>query len=109
MTTTKHTIREEKRKFTARELAARTGLSERTVRRVIAEERDVYVGRAQERRAQIVELYRHGLTHAQIAERLTVTRPLVSRRIAEARRDGIDVSRYSATAASDETPPSLSD
>jgi DNA invertase Pin-like site-specific DNA recombinase len=68
-------------------------MSARTVRRVIAEERGQYVGRARQRREQIIDLYRQGHTAAAIAEQLKVTRQLVSLRLREARRDGVDLSR----------------
>lgn len=89
--TTSHTVRNVRRKYTAKELADRTGMSERTVRRLIAEERTDYEDRARQRREQIIALHQQGLTQAAIARQLGISRPLVSRRISDARRDGIDL------------------
>lgn len=82
-----------RRKMTAREAAQRFGVSERTIRRVVAEERAVYVGRAVSRRDQIIDLYRHGVKQKDIAAQLDVTPALVSMRLREARESGVDLSR----------------
>lgn len=81
-----------KRRMTAREAAERFGVSERTIRYVVAEERAVYVGRAASRRDQIVELYRRGVKQKDIAAQLGVTAALVSIRLREARESGVDLS-----------------
>jgi predicted DNA-binding transcriptional regulator YafY len=81
-----------RRKVTARELAERFGVSERTVQRSVAEERTIYEARANERRVKIIELHRAGHTRNQIAQALGVTPPLVSIRLREAREAGLDLS-----------------
>lgn len=84
------------RRMTAREAAEKFGVSVRTVQRVVAEERSVYVGRAVSRREQIITLYRQGLKQKAIAEQLGVTPALVSMRLREAREAGVDLSRLPA-------------
>ncbi|PVC80855.1 replication protein RepB [Streptomyces sp. CS090A] len=86
--------RRERRTATARELADRFGVSERTVQRMIAEERTAYEGRSRERRDQIVELHRQGLRGYEIARELNVSSGLVSTRLKEARAAGVDLTRY---------------
>lgn len=77
-----------RRPVTAREGAARLGVSVSTVRRLMSEERGVYEARAQERRARIVELHREGQTGVTIARELGISEGLVSIRIREARELG---------------------
>ena len=85
-------IARQQRKVTASELSARYGVSERTIRRLVAEERCEYLSRARKRRDQIIALHRQGLTQHAIADQLGITRQLVSLRIREARHDGTDLS-----------------
>lgn len=82
-----------RRKMTASEAAKRFGVSPRTIRNVVAEERSEYVGRAVSRRDQIVALHRQGLKQKSIAEQLGVAKSLVSMRLREAREAGVDLSR----------------
>jgi transposase len=86
-------VARQRRQKTAKFLAEHFGVSERTVRNLVAEERGEYEGRARQRREQIIDLYRQGHTAAAIAGQLKVTRQLVSLRLREARRAGIDLSR----------------
>ncbi|WP_236246957.1 HTH domain-containing protein [Streptomyces sp. CC210A] len=86
--------RRERRTATARELADRFGVSERTVQRMIAEERTAYEGRSRQRRNQIVELHRQGRKGYEIARELNVSTGLVSTRLKEARSAGVDLTRY---------------
>lgn len=86
--------RRERRTATARELADRFGVSPRTVRSMIAEERTTYEGRSRQRRDQIVELHRQGLKGYEIARALNVSAGLVSTRLKEARSAGVDLTRY---------------
>ncbi|WP_051860362.1 HTH domain-containing protein [Streptomyces anulatus] len=88
--------RRERRTATARELADRFGVSERTVQRMIAEERTAYEGRSRQRRDEIVELHRQGLKGYEIARELNVSAGLVSVRLKEARSAGVDLTRYAA-------------
>lgn len=56
------------RKKTAREIAARFGVSERTVRAHVAEDRDTYESRAAERRRVAGTMAAQGASWAAIAE-----------------------------------------
>ncbi|MFF3558264.1 hypothetical protein ACFYXL_33175 [Streptomyces tsukubensis] len=89
--------RRERRTATARELADRFGVSERTVLRMVAEERTVYESRSRQRRDQIVELHRQGLKGYEIARELSVSTSLVSTRLKEARSAGADLTRHAAS------------
>ena len=87
------------RRGTAAELARKFGVSERTIRYTVAEERAAYEARADERRAQIVELHRKGLGVRAIARHLDVSPGLVSTRLKEARDAGVDLARLDDPAA----------
>ena len=63
-----------RRRFTAREVAARYGISERHVRRAIAEPRDDFEARARARQAQALALIESGLTYQQVADQMGITR-----------------------------------
>lgn len=95
-----------RRKMTANEAAKRFGVSPRTIRRVVAEERDEYVSRAESRRDQIIALYRQGLKQSAIAAQLDVTPALVSIRLREARAAGVDLSRLPVDDAESAAPTS---
>lgn len=82
------------RRGTAAELARKFGVSERTIRYTVAEERDVYEARADQRRAQIIDLHRKGLGVRAIARDLGVSPGLVSTRLKEAREAGADLAPY---------------
>ena len=56
-----------RRKKTAKETAAHLGLSERTVRNYIAEERTTYEDRAAQRRSIAGEMHAQGASWAEIA------------------------------------------
>lgn len=56
-----------KRKGTARELAARLGVNERTIRSYIAQPREEYLSEAEQRRLRIRELRETGLSMRAIA------------------------------------------
>ncbi|WP_333732574.1 DUF6115 domain-containing protein [Streptomyces sp. IBSBF 3010] len=86
--------RRERRTATARELADRFGVSERTVQRMVAEDRTAYEERSRQRRDQIVELHRQGLKGYEIARELNISAGLVSTRLKEARAAGVDLTRY---------------
>lgn len=77
-----------RRPVTARVAAERLGVSISTVRRLMAEERTAYEARAEQRREQILELHKEGLRGVDIAERLGISRGLVSIRLREARETG---------------------
>lgn len=83
-----------RRTQTAQELAKRFGVHPVTIRRTVAEERASYVGRADERRAQIIDLHRKGWTGRAIATHLEVTPGLVYKRLREAREAGVDMTPY---------------
>lgn len=77
-----------RRSITARELAERLGSSERTARRLIAEPRDDYLGRAKARRDKAVELRKQGLKYREIAEAMELSTGIVGRLLHDARRHG---------------------
>lgn len=72
-----------------REAAELTGLSESTIRRWTSEPREVYLARANERRARILELHAQGLGVRAIARELECNPGLVSTRLKEAREAGL--------------------
>jgi DNA-binding NarL/FixJ family response regulator len=82
-----------RRKHTARELGERFGISDRTIRRIIAEPRPDYESRASDRREQIIALHRQGLGVRTIGRQLSLSHGLVSIRLKEAREAGVDLSR----------------
>lgn len=61
------------RKKTAKEVAAKLGVSERTVRRYVAAPRDWWKQHRREIRAKAAELRKSGMTWKQIGESLGVT------------------------------------
>jgi len=75
-----------RRTKTARELAEKWGVSERSVIRRVAEPRAEFLARAAARRAKVVELRSRGLTHAQIAAETGYPVGTVSRLLHEARK-----------------------
>ena len=86
-------IKRGRRKHTARELGERLGVSPRTIRTYLAEERTDYVARAAARREQIIALHRQGRGVRATARQLGVDPGLVSKRLKEAREAGVDLSR----------------
>ena len=62
-----------RRRYTAREVAERYGISERHVRRVIAEPRTEYLARAEARRIKALQLREAGKSYSEIAEELEVS------------------------------------
>ena len=77
-----------RRKMTAKEAAKRFGVTERTVRRLIAEPREDFLARARERRAQAAKLRRQGLKYKEIAEQMGLDIGFVGRLVADAKRFG---------------------
>lgn len=75
-----------RRTKTARELAEKWGVSERSVYRRVAEPRAEFLARAAERRATVVELRAKGLTHAQIAAETGYPLGTVGRLLHDARK-----------------------
>ena len=68
-----------RRKMTAREIGERFNRSPRTIRRIIAEERPVYLARAAERHAKMRELRAKGLTLRAIGAELGCNASTVQR------------------------------
>lgn len=64
-----------KRKKTAKQLAAQFGVSERTIRKAIAQPRDEYEREAAERHERIRELHAQGLSYRAIAETVGLKSP----------------------------------
>lgn len=63
-----------RRTVTARELAERFNRSPRTIRRIVAEPRDDFEARARARQTEALALRAQGLSYAQIAATMGVTR-----------------------------------
>lgn len=68
-----------KRTKTAREIAQKFGISERTVRTMIAEPRDQYLARANTKREQVAALRAEGLSVRAIAEKLEISKSTAGR------------------------------
>lgn len=77
-----------RRKITAREAAKRFGVTERTIRRIVAEPRAEFLQRARQRRARAVELRLQGLKYVEIAAEMECAVGTVSTLLHEARRLG---------------------
>jgi len=75
-----------RRTKTARELAEKWGVSERSVARRIAEPRAEFLARAKARRDRAVELRAEGLTYAEIAEAMEVPLGTVGRLLHDAKK-----------------------
>jgi len=75
-----------RRKRTAREAAALLGVSERTIRNIVAEPRDDYEARARERRNRADELRKQGLQYREIAETMGCSIGTVGRLLYDARK-----------------------
>lgn len=80
----------QRRTRTARELAEEHGVSERFIRRTVAESREDYEGRAAARRERAAELRAGGATYREIADALGCSTGTVGRLLHEHReREGI--------------------
>ncbi len=75
-----------RRKRTAREAATLLGVSERTIRNIVAEPRDDYEARARERRNRADELRKQGLQYRVIAETMGCSIGTVGRLLYDARK-----------------------
>ena len=75
-----------RRTKTARELAAQLGVSERTIRNVVAEPRHEFEARARTRRDQAVKLRTQGLKYKEIAEEMGISVGAVGRLLHDARK-----------------------
>ncbi|MBF6341762.1 replication protein RepB [Nocardia abscessus] len=62
-----------RRTKTARELAAQLGVSERAIRKIVAEPRDDYEARARAKQTRARELRARGATYRQIADDLGIS------------------------------------
>ncbi|MDY6050889.1 MAG: helix-turn-helix domain-containing protein [Rothia sp. (in: high G+C Gram-positive bacteria)] len=72
-----------RRKKTARELAEQLGISQSTVRRLMAEPRADYLARANTKREQVAELRAQGLSVRAIANKLEISKSTVGRYVQE--------------------------
>jgi DNA-binding CsgD family transcriptional regulator len=86
-----------RRSKTAKELAARLGVSERTIRNVVAEPRAEFEARAKARRQRAVELREQGLKYREIAEEMGCSVGTVGTLLHHARKPGTN--RRQATSA----------
>lgn len=79
--------RPQRRKITAKEAAQRFGISERSVRRIVAEPREEYLARAAVLREQVLHLREvEKLPYKEISERLGVPASSARRITTEARK-----------------------
>jgi transposase len=67
-----------RRTVSATALAARFGVSTRTIRRIVAEPRDEFEARALTRQAEALKLRSRGMSYGQIAKELGITRDAAS-------------------------------
>ncbi|MFZ2172512.1 MAG: sigma factor-like helix-turn-helix DNA-binding protein [Rhodococcus sp. (in: high G+C Gram-positive bacteria)] len=74
-----------RRAKTAKEMAARLGVSERTIRNVVAEPRAEFEARAEARRRRAVELREQGLKYREIAEEMGISTGAVGKLLHDAR------------------------
>ncbi|WP_237187432.1 helix-turn-helix domain-containing protein [Rothia nasimurium] len=72
-----------RRNKTARELSKKFGISERTVRTMIAEPREDFIARANKRRQEVSELRAKGLSVRAIAEELGISKSTAGRYVQE--------------------------
>ncbi|MGW4719736.1 helix-turn-helix domain-containing protein [Nocardia sp. NPDC004260] len=86
-----------RRSVSAREGAAKLGVSARTIRRLVAEPRGDFETRARERRIRAAELRMAGWSYKQIAAELGCSTGAVGSLLSIARRDGLLVERSKAT------------
>ncbi|MBD8057251.1 helix-turn-helix domain-containing protein [Rhodococcus ruber] len=75
-----------RRKITAREAAEQFGVSERTIRRLVAEPRAEFEARAAERRNRAVAMREAGATYQEIADDLGITTGTVGTILRRARK-----------------------
>lgn len=75
-----------RRTKTARELAERLGVSERTIRKIAAEPRGDFEARARQRRERAAELRASGLKYKEIAEEMGISSGAVGALLHDARR-----------------------
>lgn len=75
-----------RRTKTAKEMAARLGVSERTIRNVVAEPRAEFRARTAANRCRAVELREQGLKYREIAVEMDVTTGTVGKLLHDARK-----------------------
>ncbi|KYH45379.1 helix-turn-helix domain-containing protein [Branchiibius sp. NY16-3462-2] len=91
----------QRRKMTAKEAAARLGVSVRTVQRIVAEPREEYLARAAALREQVLQLREvEKLPYKEISERLGIPASSARRIIAESRKQQRRLSSGPTQAAS---------
>lgn len=94
-----------RRTMTAKEGAARLGVSPRTIQRIIAEPREEFEARARQRRERAAELRASGLKYKEIAEEMDISIGMVGSLLHDARKHearkstkrggGADAARFS--------------
>lgn len=83
----------QRRKMTARELAEQLGSSMRTAQRLVAEPRDDFETRAQERRIRAAQLRNEGWSYKEISDELACSTGAVGALLHIARREGLLIDR----------------
>lgn len=92
-----------RRKMTAKAVAEKYGISERTVRRAVAEPRKDFEARAAQRQDQALALIESGLTYQQVADKLGITRGTAAGLVHRARaRRSNEASDRKGSASADE-------
>ncbi len=76
-----------RRTRTARDMAVQFGVNPRTIRALMAEPRDEFLARADQRRAQAAELRSQGLKYREIADTMGLTIGTVSSLIHDVRKE----------------------
>ncbi len=77
-----------RRQMTAREGAARLGVSPRTIQRIIAEPRATFLARAAAHRKQAAQLWERGFKYREIAEEMGCSTGTVGKFLHDARKYG---------------------
>jgi len=78
-----------RRTVTARELAERFNRTPRTIRRIVAEPRDDFEARARARQTEALALRAQGLSYAQIATELGISRDAAAGLVRRARLNNV--------------------
>lgn len=78
----------QRRTMTAREAAERTGVSRSTICALVAEPRDAYLARAQQRRNRVIALRLQGLRYREITEQTGETPGNIANHLRRARLYG---------------------
>ena len=79
-------IHRKRRDVTAKQLATKFGVTDRTIRNYVAEPREDWEARGRSRQDEALALLESGLTYSQVAQRLGITRGTAAGLVHRARR-----------------------